>query len=104
MLLYLAYIVLFVENRTCPKSDPRFQPLVQRVTQNFDTFEDFGDSPFDAKNQGGQRVLQKNVLDQFYNYDYRRVRKPRVPLPDMVSPPGIVHSQAIPPITHSLSH
>eukprot|EP00978_Attheya_sp_CCMP212_P009071 scaffold21366_cov60-Attheya_sp.AAC.4 len=36
--------VFFLYNvrRTCPKSDPRFKPLIQRVTQNFDTFEDFG--------------------------------------------------------------
>lgn len=28
--------------RTCPKSDPRFKPLIQQVTQNFDTFDDYG--------------------------------------------------------------
>ena len=63
-------------SRACPKSDPRFKPLVERVTQNFDTFEDFG-SNLDAD---GKVRVQKNTLDQFYNYDYRRVRKPRVPL------------------------
>lgn len=64
--------------KTCPKSDPRFPQLVQRVTQNFDTFEDFG-SNLDRENK--QRV-QSNSLDQFYDYSYRRVRKPRVPLPE----------------------
>ena len=48
-----------------------------RVTQNFDTFDDFG-SPLDSEHK--PRVM-KNALDQFYNYEYRRVRKPRVPLP-----------------------
>jgi len=48
------------------------------VTQNFDTFEDYG-SNHDAE---GRTRVTKNTLDQFYNYDYRRIRKPRVPLPD----------------------
>lgn len=65
--------------RTCPKSDPRFKQLVARVTQNFDTFDDYGSNLDSA--EGKQRVM-KNNLDQFYNYDYRRTRKPRVPLPD----------------------
>jgi hypothetical protein len=64
--------------RTCPKSDPRFKQLVQRVTQNFDTFEDYGTN---LNNEGKTRV-QRNSLDQFYNYDYRRTRKPRVPIPE----------------------
>lgn len=64
--------------RTCPKSDPRFKQLVARVTQNFDTFEDYG-SNLDSE---AKTRVTKNSLDQFYNYDYRRVRKPRVPLPD----------------------
>jgi hypothetical protein len=51
---------------------------VQRVTQNFDTFDDYGSN---LDSEGKVRVL-KNNLDQFYNYDYRRARKPRVPLPD----------------------
>jgi serine/threonine protein kinase len=66
--------------KTCPKSDPRFKQLVARVTQNFDTFEDYG-SNLDAT--GKQRVLKNTTLDHFYNYDYRRVRKPRVPLPGL---------------------
>lgn len=36
----LAFFLSFT--RTCPKNDPRFKPLIQRVTQNFDTFEDYG--------------------------------------------------------------
>jgi len=63
--------------RTCPKTDPRFGPLVDRVTQNFDTFEDMG-----SNLDGERQRVTKNSLDQFYNYDYRRVRKPRVPLPE----------------------
>jgi hypothetical protein len=53
---------------------------VARVTQNFDTFDDYG-SPLDSDYK--PRVM-KNTLDQFYNYDYRRIRKPRVPLPSAV--------------------
>ena len=64
--------------KTCPKSDQRFNALVGRITQNFDTFEDYGSN----LDQGGrQRVLSsRNSLDQFYDYHYRRARKPRVPL------------------------
>lgn len=64
--------------KTCPKSDPRFKQLVARVTQNFDTFEDYG-SNLDRNLR--QRV-NKNSLDQFYDYHYRRARKPKVPLPE----------------------
>mmetsp|Transcript_25038 Transcript_25038/g.53350 ORF Transcript_25038/g.53350 Transcript_25038/m.53350 type:complete len:548 (+) Transcript_25038:280-1923(+) len=63
--------------KTCPKNDSRFPQLESRVTQNFDTFEDFGSN---LEQQGRTRVL-RNQLDQFYDYNYRRVRKPRVPLP-----------------------
>ena len=51
---------------------------MQRVTQNFDTFEDHGSN----LNKEGKTRVVKNPLDQFYNYDYRRVRKPRIPLPE----------------------
>ncbi len=27
--------------KTCPKSDPTLKQLIQKVTQNFDTFEDY---------------------------------------------------------------
>lgn len=74
---YLCYFYC----RTCPKSDPRFRQLVQRVTQNFDTFEDFG-SNLDRE---GKARVSRNALDQFYDYSYRRVRKPRVPIPDTLS-------------------
>lgn len=63
--------------KTCPKDDARFPQLESRVTQNFDTFEDYGSN---LEQQGRTRVL-RNQLDQFYDYNYRRVRKPRVPLP-----------------------
>mmetsp|Transcript_6414 Transcript_6414/g.9726 ORF Transcript_6414/g.9726 Transcript_6414/m.9726 type:complete len:615 (-) Transcript_6414:554-2398(-) len=64
--------------KTCPKSDPRFKQLVARVTQNFDTFEDYGSN----LDQGpGRRRVDKNSLDQFYDYHYRRIRQPKVPLP-----------------------
>mmetsp|Transcript_7241 Transcript_7241/g.17701 ORF Transcript_7241/g.17701 Transcript_7241/m.17701 type:complete len:541 (+) Transcript_7241:213-1835(+) len=62
--------------KTCPKNDPRFPQLEKRITQNFDTFEDYGTN----LEQGRTRV-SRNQLDQFYDYNYRRVRKPRVPLP-----------------------
>lgn len=62
--------------KTCPKTDPRFPQLVSRVTQNFDTFEDYGSN----LDHGRNRVV-RNQLDQFYDYNYQRVRKPRVPLP-----------------------
>ena len=76
-LIFFALASLF---RTCPKSDPRFKTLVKRVTQNFDTFDDYGSNLDDG--MGKQRV-QKTSLDHFYNYDYRRVRKPRIPLPGL---------------------
>jgi hypothetical protein len=63
--------------RTCPKSDPRFKQLVERVTQNFDTFEDFGTNLDQKKNR-----VTTTHLDQFYDYNYRRVRKPKIPLPE----------------------
>mmetsp|Transcript_101616 Transcript_101616/g.152274 ORF Transcript_101616/g.152274 Transcript_101616/m.152274 type:complete len:540 (+) Transcript_101616:193-1812(+) len=62
--------------KTCPKTDARFPQLVQRVTQNFDTFEDYGSN---LNRQGKARVV-RNQLDQFYDYNYRRTRKPRLPL------------------------
>lgn len=62
--------------KTCPKSDPRFKQLVERVTQNFDTFEDFGSN----LDQGGRQRVNVTNLDQFYDYSYRRVRKPRLPI------------------------
>lgn len=65
--------------KTCPKTDPRFKQLISRVTQNFDTFDDYGTN---LDNMGKQRVT-KTQLDHFYNYDYRRVRKPRIPLPNL---------------------
>ena len=52
---------------------------MSRVTQNFDSFDDYGTN---LDKSGKQRVV-KNTLDQFYDYDYRRVRKPKVPLPDL---------------------
>jgi len=61
--------------KTCPKTDPRFPQLVSRVTQNFDTFEDYGSN---LERQGKTRVI-RNQLDQFYDYNYRRVHKPKLP-------------------------
>eukprot|EP00559_Dactyliosolen_fragilissimus_P005033 CAMPEP_0184867934 /NCGR_PEP_ID=MMETSP0580-20130426/28407_1 /TAXON_ID=1118495 /ORGANISM="Dactyliosolen fragilissimus" /LENGTH=530 /DNA_ID=CAMNT_0027368483 /DNA_START=156 /DNA_END=1748 /DNA_ORIENTATION=+ len=61
--------------KTCPKTDPNFNELVSRVTQNFDTFEDFG-SNLDSSN----RRVSKTSLDEFYDYHYRRPRKPKLPL------------------------
>lgn len=68
--------------KTCPKTDPRFKQLVARVTQNFDTFDDYGtnlDSEIKPR-------VQKNHLDQFYNYAYRRTRHPRLPVPHSAAP------------------
>jgi hypothetical protein len=42
MMLTQIFVCLLL-HRTCPKTHPKFKQLVQRVTQNFDTFEDFGD-------------------------------------------------------------
>jgi len=63
--------------KTCPTSDPRFKQLVERVTQNFDTFEDFGTNLSQKKNR-----VNVTHLDQFYDYTYRRTRKPKIPLPE----------------------
>lgn len=61
--------------QTCSKSDPNFKSLVARVTQNFDSFEDFG-SKLDTTE--GRRRVDKSLLDQFYDYHYRRTRKPKM--------------------------
>jgi len=65
--------------KTCPKSDPRFKPLIQRVTQNFDTFEDYGST---FENSEGRRRVNGTSLDHFYDYTYRRQRKPKLPTSD----------------------
>jgi len=62
--------------KTCPKNDRKFRDLVNRATQNFDTFEDFG-SNLDSVE--GRRRVDKTSLDHFYDYSYRRTRKPRMP-------------------------
>lgn len=64
--------------KTCSKSDPSFKQLVAYATQNFDTFEDTGT----ALDSGGRRRVDRHNLDQFYDYHYRRVGKPKVPLPE----------------------
>lgn len=66
--------------QTCPKSDPNFGQLVKRITQNFDTFEDFGSKLDSAE---GRRRVNTNSLDQFYDYTYRRMRKPKLPIPEV---------------------
>jgi len=63
--------------KTCPKSDPRFKPLIQRVTQNFDTFEDYGSNLY--KESKTKRVDQER-LDHFVGYAYKRGRKPKLPI------------------------
>mmetsp|Transcript_5772 Transcript_5772/g.17156 ORF Transcript_5772/g.17156 Transcript_5772/m.17156 type:complete len:743 (+) Transcript_5772:444-2672(+) len=68
--------------KTCPTNDPRFKQLISKVTQNFDTFEDYGTN---LERSGRTRVM-RNQLDQFYDYNYRRVRKPRVPIPRVANP------------------
>jgi len=65
--------------QTCPKTDPRFKPLIQRVTQNFDSFEDYGSNLDNGKDV--RRRVDGTNLDQFYDYTYRRTRKPRLPVP-----------------------
>lgn len=62
--------------KTCPKNDRRFKDLVSRATQNFDTFEDFGSN---LDSDEGKRRVDKTSLDHFYDYSYRRTRKPRMP-------------------------
>ena len=71
---YLSNHVYFC--RTCPKNDRKFRDLVSRATQNFDTFEDFGSN---LDSDEGKRRVDKTSLDHFYDYSYRRTRKPRMP-------------------------
>lgn len=66
--------------QTVPKTDPRFKPLIQRVTQNFDSFEDYG-SNLDSGTDVRRRVDELKNLDHFYDYTYRRTRNPRLPIP-----------------------
>lgn len=56
------------------KNDPRFNGLIQKATQNFDTFEDFGDTNLNVR-----RRVTDATLDQFVNYGYRRKRVPKLP-------------------------
>lgn len=65
-----------VSNRTCPKTDRNFRDLVSKATQNFDTFEDFGSN---LNSDEGRKRVDKTSLDHFYDYSYRRTRKPRMP-------------------------
>lgn len=62
-------------HRTCPKTDHRFNELISKATQNFDTFEDFGSN---LDSNGGKKRIEKASLDQFFDYHYRRTRKPVV--------------------------
>merc|ERR1712071_443284 len=66
--------------KTCPKTDPRFNECIRKVTQNFDFFEDKG-SAFD-NSTGGRRRVDGTSLDHFYDYTYRRTRKPKLPTSD----------------------
>jgi serine/threonine protein kinase len=67
--------------KTCPKTHPKFKQLVQRVTQNFDTFEDFGDCALEHGHARRTRVSADGTpLDDFYDYTYRRLRKPNISL------------------------
>jgi serine/threonine kinase 38 len=61
--------------KTCPKTDHRFNELISKATQNFDTFEDFGSN---LDSNGGKKRIEKASLDQFFDYHYRRTRKPVV--------------------------
>lgn len=63
--------------KTCPKSDPRFKQLIQKVTQNFDTFEDYGTNL--DKDLGRARRVDQERLDHFVGYAYKRNRKPKLP-------------------------
>ena len=65
--------------KTCPNTDPNFKQLVAFATQNFDTFEDNENNALD---DGSRKRVDRNNLDQFYDYHYRRTRKPHIPLPD----------------------
>ncbi len=85
MMLTQIFVCLLL-HRTCPKTHPKFKQLVQRVTQNFDTFEDFGDCALEHghaskyTSEGVKYVLSLTCLDDFYDYTYRRLRKPNISL------------------------
>ena len=64
--------------KTCPNTDPNFKQLVAFATQNFDTCEDRNNTLDD----GSRKRVDRNNLDQFYDYHYRRTRKPHIPLPN----------------------
>ena len=52
-------------HRTCPKTHPKFKQLVQRVTQNFDTFEDFGDCALENVHESKYNVKDTTCLVLF---------------------------------------
>lgn len=62
----------------CPKSDPNFPPLLALVTQNFDKFDDVSTNIDHGKSK---RHVHRYLLDQFYDYPYRRFKKPMVQFP-----------------------
>jgi len=64
--------------QTCSKSDPNFKSLVGRVTQNFDSYEDYGSRLGITETR---RRVNKKSLDQFYDYHYKRTRKPKLFIP-----------------------
>jgi len=69
--------------KTCPKSDPRFPALIKQVTQNFDTFEDYGSNlDSDHQREGTRRRVDNFALDHFAGYAYKRNRKPKLPTID----------------------
>mmetsp|Transcript_21612 Transcript_21612/g.49149 ORF Transcript_21612/g.49149 Transcript_21612/m.49149 type:complete len:491 (-) Transcript_21612:406-1878(-) len=62
------------ELRHVDLKDPRFKGLVEKATQNFDTFEDFNDTNLNVRRRVGN-----TMLDQFVGYAYRRKRVPKLP-------------------------
>lgn len=65
--------------RTCPKPDPKFKAVIQRLTQNFDTFEDYGTN---LESTEARKRVDASPLDHFWNYAFRRSRKPKLPTAD----------------------
>ena len=81
-----AFPRLLEELQHCPRDDPRFQRIINRVSINFDDFELDPDGWYmfaqdDATTTSASRVSARPTLDEFYDYSFSRRRQPEVTEP-----------------------
>ena len=83
-----AFPRLLEELQHCPRDDPRFQRIINRVSINFDDFEldpdgwyMYAQSDDATSTSASTRVSARPTLDEFYDYSFSRRRQPEVPCP-----------------------